>query len=168
MLAAQGEAALRGFPGRLVEAQSIGLGRCLAEIAFERYIAFIGQNRYFRTAGIAIMDYPLRLADPLRAHLRALRKQQGLTQAQLGQRLGIGQVRIAEIEAKPGLVSVDQLIKLLSALGATLILRDLRDEAASTVGARPATARKTTTPASRKTRAKTPTSLHIPPKKGSW
>lgn len=71
------------------------------------------------------VDYPIRLADQLRAHLRALRKQRGLTQAQLGQKLGIGQVRVAEIEAKPGLVSVDQLIKLLSALGATLVLRDL-------------------------------------------
>ena len=46
------------------------------------------------------MDYPIRLANQLRAHLRSLRKQHGLTQAQLGQRLGIGQVRVAEIEAK--------------------------------------------------------------------
>ena len=71
------------------------------------------------------MDYPIRLAEQLRAHLRALRKQRGLTQAQLGQKLGIGQVRVAEIEAKPGLVSVDQLIKLMSTLGVTLVLRDL-------------------------------------------
>jgi len=33
-------------------------------------------------------------------------------------------VRIAEIEARPGLVSTDQLLRLLSALGATLVLRD--------------------------------------------
>lgn len=72
------------------------------------------------------MDYAVRLADQLRAHLRALRKQRGLTQAQLGQRLGIGQARMAEIEARPGLVSVDQLMQLLSALGATLVLRGRR------------------------------------------
>lgn len=70
------------------------------------------------------MDYPIRLADQLRAHLRALRKQRGLTQAQLGRRLGLSQVRIADIEARPGLVSVDQLLKVLSALGATIVLRD--------------------------------------------
>lgn len=70
------------------------------------------------------MDYPLSLTNQLRAHLRALRKQRDLTQAQLGQRLGLSQVRIAEIEARPGLVSVDQLVRILSALGATLVLRD--------------------------------------------
>lgn len=70
------------------------------------------------------MDYPLRLAGQLREHLRALRKRNGLTQAQLGQRLGLGQVRIAEIEAHPGLVSVEQLVRILSALGATMVLRD--------------------------------------------
>lgn len=70
------------------------------------------------------MDYPLRLADQLRAHLQALRKRRGLTQAQLGQRLGLSQVRIAEIEARPAVVSVEQLIKIVSALGATFVLRD--------------------------------------------
>jgi HTH-type transcriptional regulator/antitoxin HipB len=104
------------------------------------------------------MDYPLRLADQLRAHLRALRKQRGLTQAQLGQRLGIGQVRIAEIEAKPGLVSVDQLIKLLSALDATLVLRDPGEKTS---------ARASQSTAKKATRDKAP-GLHIPPKKGSW
>ena len=79
------------------------------------------------------MDYPIRLADQLRAHLRSLRKQRGLTQAQLGQRLGIGQVRMAEIEAKPGLVGVDQLVKLLSALGAGLVVRDLEGRSDSPV-----------------------------------
>jgi HTH-type transcriptional regulator / antitoxin HipB len=70
------------------------------------------------------MDHPIRLADQLRAHLRALRLRQGLTQAQLGQRLGLGQVRIAEIEAKPGVISVEQLVSILSALGATLVVRE--------------------------------------------
>lgn len=70
------------------------------------------------------MDHPIRLADQLRAHLRALRLRQGLTQAQLGQRLGLGQVRIADIEAKPGAISVDQLLSILSALGANLVLQE--------------------------------------------
>ncbi|NDZ13816.1 XRE family transcriptional regulator [Variovorax sp. WS11] len=94
------------------------------------------------------MDYALRLADQLRQHLRALRKQRGLTQAQLGEQLGIGQARVAEIEARPGVVSVDQLMRILSNLGATLVLRE---EPVRQASIRPAGA-----------------VLPIPPKKGSW
>lgn len=112
------------------------------------------------------MDHPLRLASQLRDHLRALRKQRGLTQAQLGQRLGIGQVRVAEIEAQPGLVSTDQLIKLLSALGATLVLRD---SAAASETAEPTPAsRKAARKPARRGKPQTPMPPTVPPKKGSW
>lgn len=70
------------------------------------------------------MDYPLRFVDQLRPHLKALRKQRGLTQAQAGALVGVSQARIAEIEANPGAVSFEQLMKLLSALGASFCLRD--------------------------------------------
>lgn len=122
------------------------------------------------------MDYPIRLADQLKAHLRSLRKQRGLTQAQLGQRLGIGQVRIAEIEARPGLVSVNQLVKLMSALGAGLVVRDLEDGSTSPVArmaperapSAPApAARQTSGVGAGKTRSTGP-SLRIPVRKGSW
>jgi HTH-type transcriptional regulator/antitoxin HipB len=122
------------------------------------------------------MNYPIRLADQLKAHLRSLRKQRGLTQAQLGKRLGIGQVRIAEIEARPGLVSVDQLVKLLSALGAGLVVRDLEGGSAAPVAGpvpEPASsapgpsARKKSGVVASKARGTTP-SLRIPAKKGSW
>lgn len=72
------------------------------------------------------MDYPIRFPDQLRQQLRALRKTKGLTQAQLGKLLGIGQVRIAEIERDPSVVSVVQLFKLLTALDAHIVLRDSR------------------------------------------
>ncbi len=122
------------------------------------------------------MDYPIRLADQLRAHLRSLRKQRGLTQAQLGQRIGIGQVRMAEIESRPGLVSVDQLVKLLSALGAGLVVRDLEGGSAAPVtGPVPEQASSAPRPAGRKksgsvagkARSIAP-GLRIPAKKGSW
>ncbi|WP_431510831.1 helix-turn-helix domain-containing protein [Variovorax sp. DAIF25] len=74
------------------------------------------------------MDYPLRFADQLRAHLQALRKKRGLTQAQAGSLVGVSQARIAEIEANPGAVGFEQLMKLLAALGASISLRD-EDEA---------------------------------------
>lgn len=68
------------------------------------------------------MNYPLRIPDQLRPHLRALRKRHGLTQAQLGMLVGVKQARIAEIEANPGAVSLDQLSRVLAALGAALHL----------------------------------------------
>ena len=64
--------------------------------------------------------FPVRFPDQLRQHLRALRKAHGLTQAQLGALVGVSQARIAEIEAKPGLVNFEQLMKLLSVLGVTV------------------------------------------------
>jgi HTH-type transcriptional regulator/antitoxin HipB len=122
------------------------------------------------------MDYPIRLADQLRAHLRSLRKQRGLTQAELGKRLGIGQVRIAEIEARPGLVGVDQLVKLLSALGAGLVVRDHEGGSAFPVAAPPPEPPSSTPePAARRKSAvvagevrSTASRLRIPAKKGSW
>ena len=70
------------------------------------------------------MDYPILLPDQLKSHLKSLRKARGLTQLQLGRLLGLGQVRIAEIEANPAAISVDQLFRLLSTLNAGVVLRE--------------------------------------------
>lgn len=86
------------------------------------------------------MDYPLRRVDQLREHLRALRRLRGLTQSQLGQRLGLSQVRIAEIEADPAVVSAEQIVRILSVLGATLVLRDTASEASHAPETAPASA----------------------------
>ena len=65
---------------------------------------------------------PLLIPDQLKQLLRGLRKWRGLTQGQLGALVGVRQARIAEIEANPGAVSLDQLTKVLAALGGTLHL----------------------------------------------
>jgi HTH-type transcriptional regulator / antitoxin HipB len=70
------------------------------------------------------MSYPIRITDQLKPHLRALRKARGLTQAQLGAMVGVKQARIAEIESNPGSVSLEQLTRILAALGATLHLHE--------------------------------------------
>lgn len=70
------------------------------------------------------MDYPIHFADQLKQHLRALRKSRGLTQAQLAQRLGVVQSRIADIESNPALISVEQWFRLLAILDVQCILRD--------------------------------------------
>ena len=119
--------------------------------------------------------FPVRFPDQLRQHLRALRKRHGLTQAQLGARIGVSQARIAEIEANPGLVNFEQLMTLLSVLHVTLTLQE---EAVAPAATRVPAAKAPTprtaqpqpktssrqpqaTPASRRT-------LVARPKKGSW
>ena len=68
--------------------------------------------------------YSVDTAQQLRTILRALRQSRKLTQAQLGQRLGVSQKRIARIEAAPELTSFDQIARMVSALGGRLLLDD--------------------------------------------
>lgn len=77
------------------------------------------------------MIYPLLLPSQLSSHLRALRKSQGLTQTQLGAKLGLSQTRIARIESEPLSVSVEQLLHVLSILGVRLNL-ELRSKTENT------------------------------------
>ncbi|WP_353093132.1 helix-turn-helix domain-containing protein [Methylibium sp.] len=123
------------------------------------------------------MNYPLRLPDQLRPHLRALRKRHGLTQAQLGALVGVKQARIAEIEANPGAVSLDQLTRVLAALGGTLHLHatEATQPAAGADAPKPRGAKPTAkTPAKGRTAAKPARSeparvaVVIPAKKGTW
>lgn len=99
------------------------------------------------------MDYPLKLAEQLRPQLQALRKQRGMTQAQLGAALGVTQARVVEIEANPGVVSLQQILQVLQALGASLVIR----QAEATLPTEPAPAakrRKNTTTAAPATHQK--------------
>ncbi|WP_162059885.1 helix-turn-helix domain-containing protein [Undibacterium sp. KW1] len=73
------------------------------------------------------MDYRISLATQLSSHLKSLRSQQGLSQAALGKLLGVGQVRIANIENNPGAVSLDQMLSILHLLGCGLSIYK-RDE----------------------------------------
>jgi HTH-type transcriptional regulator/antitoxin HipB len=70
------------------------------------------------------MDYPLQLNSHLRQLLKSLRKTRQMTQAQLAQRLDVVQSRVADIEREPGSVSVEQLMNVLSVLGAQLVVRE--------------------------------------------
>ncbi|MBZ8142367.1 transcriptional regulator [Rubrivivax gelatinosus] len=83
------------------------------------------------------MDYPVHLSNQLPQYLRSLRKSRGLTQTELARRLGVVQSRVADIERDPGSVSVEQLLQLLSILGAQLLIQDLEAAAATTPPATP-------------------------------
>ena len=75
------------------------------------------------------MDYSINFADQLANHLKAFRQSRGLTQAELALRLGVTQSRIADIETNPGKVSLDNLLKVLTALDIRLVLSDATKEA---------------------------------------
>ena len=130
------------------------------------------------------MSFPLRISDQLKPHLRALRKRLGLTQAQLGLLVGVKQARIAEIEANPGTVSLDQLTKVLAALGGTLHLHSTDSPGSESrevpaaepkepqSAPRPA-AKRAPNPAGRRspslaTKSAPRTGIVIRPKKGTW
>jgi len=69
------------------------------------------------------MDYPVQLTSQLKQLLKSLRKSRQMTQAELAQRLGVVQSRVADIERDPGAVSVDQLLQVLAMLGAQVVVR---------------------------------------------
>ena len=72
------------------------------------------------------MDYPVSLSNQLKQHLRSLRKARGMTQAGVAKLLGVVQSRVADIEANPGTVSVEQLLQVLNVLNAQVVIRDNR------------------------------------------
>ena len=64
--------------------------------------------------------YPIQMSSQLSVHIKALRKHCGWTQAELGLRIGVKQVRIAEIESNPGVVSIDQILHMIQVMGFNL------------------------------------------------
>lgn len=80
-----------------------------------------------------MQEFSVQNSQQLASHLRSLRKSLGLTQAQLGTRLGIEQARVAKIERNPGSISVDQLLEILAALDTSLLIkRKLRTQKPAT------------------------------------
>ncbi len=80
------------------------------------------------------MNYPVQLSAQLSQHLRSFRLHRKMTQHQLAQALGLNQPRVAEIEADPGRVSVENLLKVLTALNVQLVLQDRSGPAIEQVG----------------------------------
>lgn len=72
---------------------------------------------------MAIAPSPVSTSGQLGPILRRLRKERGLSQASLGQRVGLSQERISAIERKPEAISVDQLLSVLMALEAELVVQ---------------------------------------------
>ena len=77
---------------------------------------------------------PLVIASQLGVVLQGARKSLKLTQAQLGERLGLSQRRVSELERAPGTLSVDQLMALCAQLGLQLTVQP-REQAPSSADA---------------------------------
>ncbi len=75
----------------------------------------------------AITPHPIRSSDQLSVLLRNLRMSRRMTQRELAERLGLSQPRIAEIERRPGRVTVDQLLAVMHVLGATALVMPGRE-----------------------------------------
>ena len=97
-----------------------------------------------------IMDYPVHFANQLKQHLRSLRQAKGLTQARLGELVGLPQSRIAEFEADPSVARIDLLFRVAAALGVQVVLRDkaVGSVAEPPAGAEPAAPGENSGPAS--------------------
>jgi HTH-type transcriptional regulator/antitoxin HipB len=76
------------------------------------------------------------MASQLGVVLQGARKSLKLTQAQLGQRLGLSQRRVSELERAPGTLSVDQLMALCAQLGLQLTVQP-REQAPQTAATQP-------------------------------
>jgi HTH-type transcriptional regulator/antitoxin HipB len=73
------------------------------------------------------LQTPNQLAD----HLRSFRKARGLTQAALGDLVGLDQTRIAKIERDPGRVSLSRLMQLFAVLRVRVLLQPPGGKAAA-------------------------------------
>ncbi len=78
------------------------------------------------------MNYPVNTSIQLRAVLRALRQSRNLSQAEVGQLLGVNQKRVARIENAPGLTSFDQISRLVAALGGRLVIETQDNQSPAT------------------------------------
>jgi HTH-type transcriptional regulator / antitoxin HipB len=70
------------------------------------------------------MEYRIATDNQLALLLKSLRKARKLTQAQLGERLGMSQRMVAKLEAHPDVASFGRVFQALSAMGVDVILKD--------------------------------------------
>ncbi|CAN5460154.1 hypothetical protein BH11PSE7_BH11PSE7_25430 [soil metagenome] len=66
--------------------------------------------------------YPVNTPQELRTILRSLRQSRGLTQEQLGRRMGVSQKRIARIEAAPEVTAFDQIARMVTVMGYRIVI----------------------------------------------
>ncbi|AVH17543.1 XRE family transcriptional regulator [Enterobacter sp. SGAir0187] len=76
--------------------------------------------------------YPIKHINQLRPILIGFRKENGLTQKDISQRLGISQQAYARLESNPASASFERLFRVLSALGVELTFSSLHHSGPTT------------------------------------
>ena len=84
------------------------------------------------------MDYSLKTVNQLRPMLLGFRKQAGLTQEKVAQRLGISQQSYAAFEAHPESASVDRLFRVLRLFAVEMRLSSAASPSSSAARGKPA------------------------------
>lgn len=114
------------------------------------------------------MTYPIKTLNQLPLVLKAFRKEQGLTQAAMAEKLGITQQSYAYFEAKPATATLERLFTVLRLLNVDISLDQASPTSASEIGLplERSTDRRSATP---HTRTNKTVPIAIPPKKKeSW
>lgn len=70
-----------------------------------------------------MIDHPVKHPQQLAPLIRAMRRQAGLSQSALALRLGVSHQAISQLEKQPERVTVERLMRVLSALKIDLVLR---------------------------------------------
>jgi HTH-type transcriptional regulator/antitoxin HipB len=68
-------------------------------------------------------DYPIKTPQQLGFVLQGYRKERGLTQKDVGSRVGLAQKAVSKIELESGRAGLRQIFKLLAALELELVVR---------------------------------------------
>ncbi|KAB0876153.1 helix-turn-helix transcriptional regulator [Cronobacter muytjensii] len=68
--------------------------------------------------------YPLKTLSQLRPLLVGFRKNQGLTQKEVSERLGVTQQTYARLEANPATASIERLFRVFNVLGIEIALSE--------------------------------------------
>lgn len=77
-------------------------------------------------------EFPIRTSDQLTGVLQAFRKEAGMSQTEVAERMGLTQQKLSHLELNAQSASADRILRLLSVLGVELVLR--RADAGSKIG----------------------------------
>ena len=68
-------------------------------------------------------SYPIKTPQQLGAVLQGYRKERGLTQAEVGSKVGLAQKAVSKIESSPSQTGLSTIFKVLAALDLELVVR---------------------------------------------
>lgn len=114
------------------------------------------------------MTYPIKTLNQLPLILRAFRKEQGLTQAAMAEKLGITQQSYAYFEAKPATATLERLFTVLRLFNVDISLNQASSTPTPDVGAPLEQTSDSYSARPRKRTAKTAPIAVAPKKKESW